>query len=132
MAIIFPGMFIFTVIMCFDLISQAAAQETPKHILISIVQGASSPLNHEFFIPKVTTPPISPGTNVTWINNDSTTHTVYTGTFDSGFSGPEPFKSGIIIPGRAVSHTFTNPNTTNDYYCSIHPFMTGKIIVSNK
>jgi plastocyanin len=61
---------------------------------------------------------VKAGTAVTWTNNDSTTHTV---TFDS-------FQSGNIAPGSSYSHTFSDKGTFN-YHCSIHPSMTGKVVI---
>lgn len=58
------------------------------------------------------------GTEVTFTNNDSTAHTV---TFDS-------FASDRLSPGSSFKHTFATPGTFN-YHCSIHTYMTGRIIV---
>lgn len=61
---------------------------------------------------------IKSGTTVTWMNNDNTAHTV-TG---------NGFNSGQIQPGGSFQFTFNSPGTYT-YHCSIHPSMTGKIIV---
>lgn len=61
---------------------------------------------------------IKSGTTVVWTNKDSTAHTV---TGDS-------FSSGQIQPGESFQFAFSTPGTYN-YHCSIHPSMTGKIIV---
>ncbi|HWP61778.1 MAG TPA: cupredoxin domain-containing protein, partial [Candidatus Paceibacterota bacterium] len=60
------------------------------------------------------------GAMITWINNDSMQHTV---TSDNGFFG-----SGTLSLGQSYSYTFLNPGTYT-YHCSIHPYMTGTIIV---
>lgn len=58
------------------------------------------------------------GTTVTWTNNDSTTHSIKSSTFNSsGLSTNDTFK-----------FTFNTPGTFN-YNCGIHPTMTGTIIV---
>jgi plastocyanin len=64
---------------------------------------------------------IKVGDTVTWINNDSYNHTVTakTGEFDSG----------NMANGAKFSFTFDKEGTY-DYICSIHTFMTGKIIVT--
>jgi plastocyanin len=62
----------------------------------------------------------SPGSLVTWTNNDSTTHTV---TFDNG---PD---CGSVAPGAAVTATFLAPGTYA-YHCKIHPTMKGTVTVS--
>jgi plastocyanin len=61
------------------------------------------------------------GATVTWINRDNEPHTV-TST-DNRFS-----KSPVLKPGQSFSNTF-GATGTYSYFCSIHPRMTGKIIV---
>ena len=63
---------------------------------------------------------IKVGDTVTWINKDSYNHTVKakTGEFDSG----------NMASGAKFSFTFDKEGTY-DYICSIHTFMTGKIVV---
>ena len=61
------------------------------------------------------------GTTVVWTQKDSVSHSV---TIASG-SG---FDSGLLSQGQTFSHTF-NEAGTFDYGCSIHPSMSGKIIV---
>jgi plastocyanin len=80
--------------------------------------GASSQvtIQDESFNPASMT--VSIGTTVTWTNKDSLTHNV-TG---SGW------QSGNLLFGTSFSYTFSQSGTF-DYHCSIHPFMTGKIIV---
>jgi len=70
------------------------------------------------YIPQTLT--VFVGTTVTWTNNDSVVHTV---TSDNNL-----FDSGNIATGATFSHTFEQKGTFN-YHCTIHPFMTGKIIV---
>lgn len=60
------------------------------------------------------------GTNVTWINEDSVTHQVRE---DSGL-----FESSLLSNGQSFTYTFTIIGTYN-YTCTIHPSMTGKVIV---
>jgi len=64
---------------------------------------------------------IKVGDTVTWINKDSYNHTVKakTGEFDSG----------NMANGAKFSFTFDKEGTY-DYICSIHTFMTGKIVVT--
>ncbi|HEY5530671.1 MAG TPA: cupredoxin family copper-binding protein [Candidatus Anoxymicrobiaceae bacterium] len=61
---------------------------------------------------------IKVGDTVSWMNNDSTAHTVTATGFDSG----------VLQPGSEFKHTFTAAGTF-DYHCSIHPSMTGTIVV---
>ena len=63
---------------------------------------------------------------VTWMNKDTTVHTVTSG---NGFSDPNmgaQFDSGLL--GGTYSHRF-NETGTFPYFCQIHPTMQGKVIV---
>jgi len=63
---------------------------------------------------------------VTWINLDSTVHTI-----TSGLSEKRPegiFDSGPINPGDIYQKDFREVGEF-DYFCSIHPGMKGKVIV---
>jgi plastocyanin len=63
---------------------------------------------------------VSAGTTVTWTNSDSVTHTV------TAMDGS--FDSSNLEPGQQFSFTFSLPGTYT-YHCSIHPFMTGQVVV---
>jgi predicted lipoprotein with Yx(FWY)xxD motif len=65
---------------------------------------------------------VAPGTTVTWTNKDSQDHTV---TSDSD-AWPD---SGNLATNKTFSHTFANAGTYT-YHCALHPYMTGKVIVS--
>ena len=62
---------------------------------------------------------VDKGTTVTWTNRDDIPHTVVSdGTF----------KSKAIDTDEKFSYTFAKPGTYS-YFCSIHPKMTGKVVV---
>lgn len=63
---------------------------------------------------------IPAGTTVTWHNNDSVTHTVT--------ARDNSFDSSGLSPDGTFAHTFEQKGTF-EYYCKLHPSMTGKIIV---
>jgi amicyanin len=63
---------------------------------------------------------IKAGAQVTWINRDDVPHTVV--------SVGKKFKSRALDTGEEFSYTFAEPGTY-EYFCSVHPVMTGKIIV---
>jgi plastocyanin len=69
------------------------------------------------FNPKVVT--VKAGTTVTWTNNDDIPHTV---------ADPQKFRSKALDTGDTYSFTFTTPGSY-DYFCSLHPHMTGRIVV---
>lgn len=63
---------------------------------------------------------ITAGGTVTWTNSDSAPHTA---TGDGG-----SFDTGTIESGGSASITFDTPGTYS-YICSIHPDMTGTVVV---
>ena len=65
-----------------------------------------------------------------WINDDSTLHTVTSGSVESGNSGTE-FDSSYLVEDKTFIHTFDKRGTYK-YYYTLHPSMVGKIVVSNK
>lgn len=66
---------------------------------------------------------IAPDTMVVWKNEDSAIHTV-TSVDGATYS----FDSDIISAGKSFEHTF-NTIGTHDYYCIVHPWMKGTVIV---
>ena len=93
---------------------------------VTISPGSSVPSNGKFFVPETLT--VSKGTTVTWTNGDSTLHTVTSGSPEAGNSGSE-FDSSYLAAGKTFQHPF-NTAGTFDYYCTLHPFMKGKVVVS--
>ncbi|MFA6194492.1 MAG: plastocyanin/azurin family copper-binding protein [Patescibacteria group bacterium] len=61
---------------------------------------------------------IKPGTTVTWTNSDVVSHQIKS----------TAFNSDNLNEGQSFSYTFSNTGIF-EYSCSIHPTMTGKIIV---
>jgi plastocyanin len=70
------------------------------------------------FGPETLTVPI--GTTVTWTNRDDIPHTVV--------STDGVFKSKVRDTDEKFSYTFAKMGTYS-YYCSVHPKMTGKVMV---
>ncbi|OPX61772.1 MULTISPECIES: cupredoxin family copper-binding protein [unclassified Methanoregula] len=66
---------------------------------------------------------VKAGTVVMWTNQDSAPHAIVS---DTG--SPETFSSDTLSTGRSYSFTFNRPGTY-PYHCSIHPSMTGTIVV---
>jgi plastocyanin len=93
---------------------------------VTISPGSSSPSNGKFFVPDTLT--VSKGTTVSWTNGDSTLHTVTSGSPEAGNSGTE-FDSSYLAAGKTFQHPF-NTAGTFDYYCTLHPYMKGKVVVS--
>jgi plastocyanin len=95
---------------------------------VSIAAGSSNPSASEFYVPAEIS--VSAGSTVTWTNDDSTIHTVVEGGPQGGGAGATPaFDSSIIAPGATWENTFDTAGEF-DYYCNLHPFMTGKVTVT--
>jgi len=86
------------------------AQDPPKPVAVDID-------NFKFGIVSLN---IAAGTTVTWTNRDDVPHTVVSLT--------KVFKSPALDTGDHFSFTFKDAGTF-EYYCSMHPRMTGKIVV---
>ena len=63
---------------------------------------------------------VKAGTTVTWINADDSPHTVASNT--------KLFKSKALDTDDRFSFTFTTPGVY-EYFCSVHPHMTGAVVV---
>jgi plastocyanin len=87
-----------------------AAQEQAAVVVVKI--------DNFSFMPQVLT--VAPGTKVTWVNNDDIPHTVVSTT--------DVFKSKALDTDDKFSFTFDKAGSF-DYFCSIHPKMTGKVVV---
>ncbi len=87
---------------------------------VTIVVGSSSPSNTNFYLPGNFTAKV--GQTVTWVNKDSSAHTVtsLTGVFDSG----------NLNAGDSYSYTFTKAGIYQ-YLCSYHSWMKGTIMVTS-
>jgi len=72
------------------------------------------------FGPVALTVPV--GTTITWTNLDDIPHTVVS------TDDPKTFKSKVLDTDDKFSFTFSKAGTY-PYFCSIHPKMTGKVIV---
>lgn len=104
----------------------AGNQTANSRSLVNISPGSSSPSNAKFFEPIVLNVPL--GTIVTWKNLDSTLHTVTSGIAETGNSGTI-FDSSYMAAGKTFQYTFSKAGTF-DYYCELHPFMKGQVVVN--
>jgi plastocyanin len=88
----------------------AGAQQKPE--------AAEVKIDNFSFGPATLTVPV--GTTVTWTNRDDIPHTVV--------STDGVFKSKVLDTDEKFSFTFSKAGTYS-YFCSIHPKMTGKVVV---
>jgi plastocyanin len=61
------------------------------------------------------------GTTVDWVNRDDTPHRVV--------ATDKQFKSPVLDTDEKFSFTFTQPGKY-PYFCSLHPHMTGTVVVT--
>jgi len=71
------------------------------------------------FAPNTITVPA--GSTVRWTNRDDIPHNVVS-------DDKTTFKSKVLDTDEQFAYTFTKPGTYS-YFCSIHPKMTGKVVV---
>jgi len=100
----------------------------PKTVSVTIPAGTSSPgceTTNECYTPASVT--INVGDTVEWDNVDTAAHTVTGGSPADGPSGV--FDSSLVMGKAKYSHTFDNAGSY-DYFCMVHPWMVGKVIVN--
>jgi Icc protein len=81
--------------------------------------GHDVTLDNFQFSPAHATVPM--GTTVSWTNHDDVPHTVV--------STEKRFRSPVLDTDQQFAHTFDAPGTY-PYFCSLHPKMTGQIVVT--
>ncbi len=86
---------------------------------VSIAPGAADPNNDLSFDPPQINVPT--GSIVSWTNDDSIQHTVTSD--EEGL-----FDAGPISPGDTFENVFDSAGEVG-YHCTIHPFVTGVVIV---
>ena len=94
---------------------------------VSIPVGTSIPGcedARECYLPFETT--VTVGTTVSWINNDTSSHTVTAGSPANGPSAA--FDSSLLFANDSYSFTFEDTGSY-DYYCMLHPWMIGHVNV---
>ena len=67
------------------------------------------------------------GTTVVWTNLDTAAHTVTSGSVDTGVT--DLFDSGLMGAAAVYEQTFSEEGRY-DYFCILHPWMEGTVIVS--
>ena len=95
--------------------------------IVSIPEGSGVPgceETNECYIPSTLN--ISAGTTVVWENNDAAAHLATSGTPEGGPDGI--FDSGMIMGGATYEYEFAETGEFI-YYCLVHPWMVGTVIV---
>jgi len=103
----------------------AAHGEGGMSATVENAAGSSTPgCEPDCFIPSTVV--ITVGGTVTWENTDTMAHTSSSGTAADGPDGV--FDSSLVMAGASFSHTFDSAGTF-DYFCMVHPWMAGTVIV---
>ena len=84
----------------------------------ALQERAQIKIQNFMFSPETIT--ITAGSAVTWVNKDEEPHTVVS---DTGL-----FRSGGVDTNETFVYTFDKPGSY-PYFCSLHPKMTGKVVV---
>jgi plastocyanin len=104
-----------------------ASQPAPPYVSVATAtspDAATSPVRVKIdnftFNPATITVPA--GTEVLWTNGDDVPHTV------TSSAKPRAFASPALDTDEQFSHVFATPGIY-DYFCAVHPHMTGRVIV---
>jgi plastocyanin len=94
-------------------VQRSAAAPAESGAKVSIVNFAFTPEEIK----------IKTGETVTWLNDDGAPHGLK---FDDGAKGTD-----VFLPGATFSRRFDRAGAYN-YSCSVHPYMTGRVVVADK
>jgi plastocyanin len=89
-----------------------------QRLLAAAPQAVDIKIDNFSFAPPTLT--VKAGTQITWTNRDDIPHTVV--------SDDQSFKSKVLDTDEKFTFTPDKPGTYS-YFCSIHPKMTGKVVV---
>jgi len=118
---------LFVLMSVVSLIAIAPSAFAAHHeVTITNAPGSASPgCEPDCFVPSTAT--VEVGAIVTWDNTDgAAAHTASAGNPDDGPSGV--WDSSLIMAGQSYSYTADTAGTF-DYYCMVHPWMEGTVIV---
>jgi len=103
----------------------AIAPNAFADVTVENAAGSSTPgCEPDCFVPSTVT--IEVGETVTWANTDTAAHTATAGSAADGPSGV--FDSSLIMAGGSYSYIADTAGTF-DYFCMVHPWMEGTIVV---
>ena len=96
-------------------------------VTLNILEGSSIQGAPDYDPDELT---VSAGAEVNVVNQDTVLHTVTSGTGTSDPQSAQMFDSGFIGPGQSATLSLAQvPPGQYDYYCQVHPYMIGKLVV---
>jgi plastocyanin len=94
---------------------------------INILEGASIQGSPDYDPEELTA---SAGAEVTVVNQDTVLHSATSGTGPQDPESAQLFDTSLINAGESATLSLAQVTPgQHDYYCIVHPFMTGKIVV---
>ena len=104
-----------------------AASTGPPGTPLTILKGASVQGSPNFDPDTLT---VKKGDKITVTNKDNVPHTVTSGTGPTDPTSAKSFDTSIIEGGKSADITTEKLAPGNfPFYCSVHPYMTGKLVV---
>jgi len=106
---------------------EISSEILPMTLTVSIPEGVGVPgceTTRACFLPYEVS--VAIGATVTWSNDDTAVHTVTSG---KDLLHDELFDSSIFMSGTTFETTFNDAGSF-DYFCLVHPWMTGIVHVS--
>ncbi|MFI5416458.1 MAG: hypothetical protein ACHQW9_00195 [Nitrososphaerales archaeon] len=101
-----------------------------KNLEVKILSGSADNEVPNAFYPDIL--PMDPGDTITWVNEDSAAHSIASGVPKAPEYSGLFFKTGTIDAQKSGSVEITDlkDHFAFYYFCEIHPWMTGKIVIS--
>ena len=102
---------------------------TGDDLEIKVLKGSSDEdLQIKSFYPEIL--PIAPNDAITWVNDDSATHSITSGIPGHPDYSGKFFKTGNIAPSKSSTVKIADTSSFAYYYfCEVHPWLTGKLVV---
>ncbi len=122
------GKYYFLILLLVPILIISAPSALAAEVIVQNALGSSIPgceETNQCFIPYQVR--INVGDTVTWLNDDTAAHTATSGNGADGPSGV--FDSSLVMAGSSFSFTFEEAGTY-EYFCMVHPWMEGFVIVS--
>jgi plastocyanin len=105
------------------------AYASSDNLEVKVLKGSSDKdLQIKSFYPEIL--PIAPDDSITWVNDDSVTHSITSGMPEHPDYSGKFFKTGDIKPAKSVTVKIADKSSFAYYYfCEVHPWLTGKLVV---
>ena len=96
-------------------------------VTLTILEGSSIQGSPDYDPDELT---VATGSDVTVANQDTVPHTVTSGTGPTDPNSAQLFDTSLINSGESATVSLAQVSAGQyDYYCMVHPYMTGKLVV---